>query len=75
MGGDLLRGEFVWGGKELCESEQYGRKQWEWETLCCERLASNPHHFGLPHQNYQDAPTTKMPEGLKWRGYHNQSPP
>ena len=52
MGGDLLRGEFVWGGKELCESEQYGRKQWEWETLCCERLASNPHHFGLPHQNY-----------------------
>lgn len=34
--------EFVWGkGERLCESENSmgERKQWEWETLCCGRLA------------------------------------
>lgn len=34
--------EFVWGkGERLCESEDSmgERKQWEWETLCCGRLA------------------------------------
>lgn len=44
-GGDLLSAACgnLYGGKgeRLCESENSmgERKQWEWETLCCGRLA------------------------------------